>query len=524
LGGNAGNGSILAFKVSWENPGTVVDMFLCDSYESDIVYAQTNLYDYPLNEPPVRPTYNTMVFDGGPEGVYLYRGEWYLQLVVSAWNGTDPFEEITLEAQWFMQGPSSTLESSYSVAGGPATAFGSGETLAGHHVELNFTYTDYTFPMNPDFEIVETELAFLSGLFFEEYDIPLVVPTAAFPPAWPFNNPDSALPADQVSIAVIKGLSQGDPVRIVADFDIGDCDFWVVDGETPWAYNNDLVTAAGGTMASGAHPEVGSFTWTSANDTMILVCWNYDQVPGTWSYTVDTRSAEAQEPVPGRTVTYDTYDFYFNITKDIRVTAYTGTEVAWVETLNAVTFGNFFNPTIELLAPIGGEDWSTGNHNITVTADDANGDDILVQIRFSSDGGTYWQTLYTGPLAYDAVNDYYYYTWTTTAILATDEALIEVTAFDNDTLYAGQYGLPTLWPGNPSVPDMSDAVFMLGSGTRPEPTTPPPTPPTTPPPTPTTTPEPPPPPPPIDPLVLGLVAGIGVGVVVVLILFRVKKR
>jgi hypothetical protein len=522
LGQNAGNGSVLAFKVSWENPGTVVDMFLCDSYESDIVYAQTNLYDYPLNEPPVRPTYNTMVFDGGPESVYLYRGEWYLQLVVSAWNGTDPYEAITLEVQWFMQGPSSTLESTYSVAGGPATAFGSGETLSGDHVELNFTYTDYTFPMNPDFEIVETELAFLSGLFFEDDNIPLVVPGAAFPPAWPFNNPDSAPPADQVSVAVIKGLAPGDPVRIVADFTIGDCDFWVVDGETPWAYNNDLVTAAGGTMASGAHPEVGSFTWTSTNDTMIIVCWNYDQVPGTWSYTVDTRSAEAEAPIPGRTVLFDTYDFFFNITKDIRVTAYTGTEVAWVETLNAVSFGNYFNPTVELLAPLGGEDWSTGTHNVTFTAADANGDDILFQIRFSKDGGTYWETLYTGPVPYDSVNGYHYYSWTTTAILATDDALIEVTAFDNDTAYAGQHGLPTLWPGNPSVPDSSDAVFSLGSGTIPIPTTPTTTTPT--PTTPPTTTEPPPPPPAVDPLLIGLIAGIGVGVVVVLILFLVKKK
>jgi hypothetical protein len=517
---NAGNGSVLAFKVSWENPGTVVDMFLCDSYESDIVYAQTNFYGYPLDEAPVRPTYNTMVFDGGPESVYLYRGEWYLQLVVSAWNGTDPYEEITLEVQWFMQGPSTSLESTYSVAGGPATAFGGGETLAGDHVELNFTYTDYSFPMNPDFEIVETELAFLSGLFFEDEDIPLVVPTAAFPPAWPFNNPNSPIPADQVSVAILKGLAPGDPVRIVADFSIGDCDFWVVDGETPWAYGNSLVAD---TMASSAHPEVGSFTWTSSNDTLILICWNYDQDPGTWSYTVDTRSAEAQPREPGRTVIFDTYDFYFNITKDIQVTAYTGTEVAWVETLNAVSFGNFFNPTIDLLAPTGGEDWSTGTHKVTFTADDANGDDIIVQIRFSKDGGSYWQTLFTGPVPYDAVNDYYYYSWTTTAILATDDALIEVTAYDNDTAYAGQFGLSTLWPGNPSIPDMSDAVFSLGSGTIPEPTTPTTTT-TTMPTTPPTTTEPPPPPPEIDPLLIGLIAGIGVGVVVVLILFLVKKR
>ncbi|MHA2301974.1 MAG: hypothetical protein ACXACD_13595, partial [Candidatus Thorarchaeota archaeon] len=75
-------------------------------------------------------------------------------------------------------------------------------------------------------------------------------------------------------------------------------------------------------------------------------------------------------------------------------------------------------------------------------------------------------------------------------------------------------------PGNPSIPDMSDAVFSLGSGTIPEPTTTTTTMPTTPP----TTTEPPPPPPEIDPLLIGLIAGIGVGVVVVLILFLVKKR
>ncbi|MHA2118255.1 MAG: hypothetical protein ACW98J_04985, partial [Candidatus Thorarchaeota archaeon] len=96
----------------------------------------------------------------------------------------------------------------------------------------------------------------------------------------------------------------------------------------------------------------------------------------------------------------------------------------------------------------------------------------------------------------------------------------EVTAFDNDTAYAGQFGLPTLWPGNPSLPDTSADVFSLGSGTIPTPTTTTTTVPTTP----TTTTEPPPPPPPIDPLLFGLIAGIGVGVVVILILFLVKKK
>ena len=58
-----------------------------------------------------------------------------------------------------------------------------------------------------------------------------------------------------------------------------------------------------------------------------------------------------------------------------------------------VFIGNFFVPKVEVIAPNGGENW-TSQHNITWTASDVNADDaLLFDVLFSDDSGTSFEIL-----------------------------------------------------------------------------------------------------------------------------------
>ena len=58
-----------------------------------------------------------------------------------------------------------------------------------------------------------------------------------------------------------------------------------------------------------------------------------------------------------------------------------------------VYIGNFFVPEVKVIAPNGGEDW-TSIHNITWTASDVNADDVLrFDVMLSTDSGKSFETL-----------------------------------------------------------------------------------------------------------------------------------
>ena len=73
---------------------------------------------------------------------------------------------------------------------------------------------------------------------------------------------------------------------------------------------------------------------------------------------------------------------------------------AWLTNGSILTFeftdvyiGNYFIPTVRILAPNGGENW-VSTHNITWTASDVNADDeLLYEVSFSPDSGLSFVTL-----------------------------------------------------------------------------------------------------------------------------------
>jgi hypothetical protein len=511
------NATTLVFKATWQHTGTVIDMYLrATTYhliaQTDDGFAQGAS---PFDPTPTADKQNTLVWAPG----YLVNDTYYLAISCHAANGTDAYEDIKVTVQWHTDLPDPTIDPVWEARDTSGT-IASGTTLAGDHVVLKPQWTSTAVPGLPEYDVTHTELQFLSGL----YDVqtgPLHVPSSTYDPFSMAFNPSEFTPP-----VVVKGLVVGDTVRVTVDFTNGDCDIFGFPGDQDPASYSYASNIFGSAMSTGAHPETWTGMWTSSNDTLIMYIFDYDLVPGTYTTYVDTRvSLSYMEE--GTTIEFDTYDFLVNNSKDIIVSGYGGTNVMWQVQYLDVYLANFFAPEVELLSPLGGEDWSTGTHRITWTASDTNANDSLwFRIRFSNDGGAFWQILAAGPMSYDAGNGWYYYDWTTTTLLETDEGLIEINAYDNDTVYAGTldpiYGeeIDVFWPAIRSY-DRSDSVFSFGSATIPPPPTPTTT--TTPPPT-TTTPPPPPPPPPIDPLIIGLIGGIGVGVVVVLILFLVRKR
>ena len=513
------NATALFLKVDWENPGTVIDIYLKDTYDSSYWYGTTE-------GALVNETYNTVLYDTDNDpNMDEVDGRWYFEVFSKQLNGTDAYEEITVTAQWFTDIPVSTPAATWYANDVAPSTFGTNSTLSGDHVTINMTWSDLSVPNMPLYQVTSVNLDMLSGLFVERTgDV-----REPYADVWPIN-------LDRTDTYVwegIKGILESDNVRVrLAMQPQGDPSFAVYEwhddnGDDVVDYPDEIGAGPFLSVDDGGSdfPESGSFLAPSDMDICVVVwtwLWQWsDAVHITYTLTVDTRSA-IPVAAAGDTVEYDTFLFFGNVKKDLQLTAYTETDAYFYVEYTNVSFVNLFSPTCEVLTPNGAEDWSVGTHNITWTAEHVYGDSFTFQIRYSKDGGTYWETLGSGPMLYDAVNDYYYYTWLTTPIVATDEAIVEVTAYNNNTDYAGQYGLPSLWPGW-SATDQSDDLFSLGSGSIPVVTTTPTTTPTTPP---TTTPTTPPtqPPPVIDPLWLGLIAGIGVGVVVVLILFLVKKR
>jgi hypothetical protein len=525
------NRTVLVAKVEWENEGTAVDLYIKptgDSFFSQYVGTDEATF-YPNED-----TQNTIIYDFGG----LMNGTYNLHYECSSWAGVDFWENVTITLQWYnVSLPAAEVDTVWwSRWDTDQVLFSDGETLVGDHVEILANWTLGSIGTLPEYAITRVNLEYLSGMYYESDWMDLVIPTTN--PDDFFNGVGGLL--DQLSMHVVKGFAVGDPVTATMDFTNGDCDFMAWPGDVDsgsYSYSNNLF---GSQAASSAHPEVATFTWESANDTMVVVALDYDQQPGEWNIIVDTRSS-IPFPETGSEVSHDTYDFLLNISKDIRLTAYTDTNVFWQVEVTGLTFQNFFSPNVEVLTPNGGEDWSTGLHNITWMAWDNNSDDIMTyRVQFSQNAGDTWMLLADG--LYDT-----YFEWDPAPFLAGDEWLIRVVATDNDTVYTGMpnpleptvtYTTPSGdvfvypnwigfdfgawnqedWPAFTGS-DESDAVFTAGSQTQPTTTTT--TPPETTTTTTTTTPE---PPATIDPLLIGLIGGIGAGVVVVLILFLVKRK
>ncbi|MHA2355451.1 MAG: hypothetical protein ACXADC_09780 [Candidatus Thorarchaeota archaeon] len=201
-------------------------------------------------------------------------------------------------------------------------------------------------------------------------------------------------------------------------------------------------------------------TFPEVNGTLPTNC----QMNLLWDNQIITRESNDTH------ILFDTYQLGKNATISIGFSGLYESGGELMSSVENVTVNNFFVPKVKLLMPTGGEDWCSGTHRITWHTTDANADDgFLFRIRFSNDGGCFWQILSTGLMNYDKGNGWYYYDWTTTSLLETTNGLVEVTAYDNDTTFGGHV-LPSLppkltdpiWPALSSS-DVSDSVFAYGS-------------------------------------------------------------
>ncbi|MHA2424361.1 MAG: hypothetical protein ACXAEF_06210, partial [Candidatus Thorarchaeota archaeon] len=405
-------------------------------------------------------------------------GYYYLLVHPLAINGTETLPgNYTLEAMLYDSLTDQPAVWSYTSDDRTGTTpVADGDTLWGDHVVLNASYPAFNLPNMPEYEVVSTTLGFLSGVFHQNTG-DLVIPSAAYDP---FSGP---LDLSQFAWDYVAGIGEGDNVDIEVDFTNGDCDimvFWADTDNTTWSYGNNLVDDA---MATGAHPEVGSFTADRAG-TLAVGIFDYDLAPGTWTVTVDTRVG-VYESAAGPEVTYDTYDLGRNGTFQVQLTADTNTNLDFELNFAGLTFNNYFKPYVESVDVTGAGAVKT----VTYTMSDLNaGDTHEFEVLLSSDGGDTFQLIATGLTALT-------YDWDSTGFL---EANYTVKVRVEDS-----YGL---------TDEMDSDEFEAG--------TIPYTPPVTTPTTPTT---------PtdgfvIDPLWIGLIGGIGVGVVVILILFLVRKR
>ncbi|MHA1906136.1 MAG: hypothetical protein ACW98Y_02490 [Candidatus Thorarchaeota archaeon] len=406
-------------------------------------------------------------------------GYYYLLVHPLAQNGTiaQPVE-FTLEAMLYDSLTDQPAVWSYtSDDRADVTPVADGDTLWGDHVVLNASYPAFNLPNMPEYEITSTTLGFLSGVYHQNSG-PLVIPDGSYDP---FSGP---VDLTQFAFDIVDGIGEGDNVDIEVDFTNGDCDimvWWADTDNTTWSYGNNLV---GDVMATGAHPEVGSFTADRAGSIAVGI-FDYDLAAGTWTVTVDTRVG-VYETATGAEVTYDTYDLGRNGTFQVQLTATTATNLDFELNFNNLTFNNYFKPYLHTVGVTGAGAVKT----VTWTMSDLNaGDTHEYEVLLSADDGDTFQLIATGLTALT-------YNWDSTGFTEGDY-VIKVRVEDS-------YGLDD---------EMESTSFAAG-------TVPPPTPTTT---TDTTT------PPPgffdtIDPLWIGLIGGIGVGVVVILILFLVRKR
>jgi hypothetical protein len=281
------------------------------------------------------------------------------------------------------------------------------------------------------------------------------------------------------------------------------------------SYDNNLL---GSQMATGAHPESGSFLATATGDVDFGIL-DYANDGGYYYLTVDTRLGLEPDRVDGSEFEMDTYFLLANQTYSVLVDSDTGTNLRYsIETPN-IFIGNFFSPEVTVGTPV-----NVGGNvfNISWSSTDLNADDVhYYSVWLSGDDGVSFQVLARNLTTTS-------YLWDSSGFLEKNY-IFRIRAFSVDFSdppgLAGVGSEDDYWPGD--FGDGLSTPFFAGD-VPPEPTTTTPITSTTPITTPTTTttepttPEP--TPTPFDPLLIGLIGGIGVGVVVLLILFLIRKR
>lgn len=450
----------LGIRVVWEDEGN--DMFV-QAYNAALE---------PIGSGSALTDYTTAVI-AEVEGAGMY----YLEIHPLALNAS-VFGPVnyTIEVMWYEDLTDQSVILSYTSddrAG--ITPVAAGNTLWGDHVVINASYPAFSLPNMPEYEIVSTRIGFLSGVY-SVHTGDLVIPSASYDPF------SGTIDTSQFAWDYVDGIVVGDTVKIEVDFTNGDCDimvWWADTDNTTWTYANNIVAAQ---MATGAHPEVGSFT-AARSGRLAIGIFDYDLSAGQWEVTVDTLVG-IYKTATGPEVTYDTYDLGRNGTFTFQVYATTETNLDFTVVMT-LTFQNYFSPYFSEVTVTG-----TGAvKTIEWEFSDLNAQDTHVfEVLLSADGGETYQLIATGL-------DDTEFAWDSTGfIIRNYHVLIRVTdSYDlTDEIESAAFEAGTITPTTTTPPPTSDTGVV--------------------------------PPPPDMLLWIGLIGGIGVGVVVILILFLVKKK
>jgi hypothetical protein len=515
------NASVLVMRAEWDNPGTVVDMYL----RRETYHALTSTDDggRPFDPNPTGTLTNTIIYDPGA----LINGTYWFYYSIHRIDGADVPENITITLQLY--GPTDLPDAVgdftwTSRTSTTPTALSADDVVAGDHVVLESNWTIPAVAGLPEYSIITgSRLALLSGLY--------AVRTGTYAdPQGTDDWPIALILTDLYVWETVEGISEGDVVQIDLDaqggadpsFDVWSWDDLNTDGLVDLdeiggaAY---LIVDNGGSGAA----ESGSYSSPASEDIAIRVfCWAWQYHGDDYVLTVDTRSSQDINSEAGTQfhTSLDTYTLLRNITMDIYLYCWTETDVVWIVDFGKLTFQNFFTPVIDVNAPI---DLGSDSWNFTWTASDLNADDeTYFSVWLSSDGGSTFQLLRQNLTES-------FFVWNANGFQEGDY-VYRVRVYDLDfgtMVYSGDpligdvplngVGTPpsSYWPGLFS----DDVSASFTAGNVPVPTTPTPTTTTT-----TTTTTSAPPPATIDPLLIGLLGGLGVGVVVLLILFLIRKK
>jgi hypothetical protein len=451
----------LGLRAVWDNPDNDMYLHVLDSENNDVATSSAE-------------TDTTTALLGEIDGM----GYYYVLVHPLAVDGTGALPgNFTLEAMVYEELTDQPVILSYTANDVAYTSVDDGDTLTGDHVVINATYPSFDLPNMPEFEIDSMQIGFLSGVFYQGTG-DLVVPDASYDP---FSGP---VQLDQFSFEFVPGIVEGDTVDITVDFSNGDCDimvWWAGTDNTTWSYGNNLVADQ---MATGAHPEVGSFV-AGQDGTLAVGVFNYDLTAGaTYEVTVDTRVG-VYESAAGATVTYDTYDLERNGTFQVQIVATTETNIGFEVNLAELTFENYFSPKFTSVAVTGAGavktiDWVVTDQNAA--------DNHTFEVLLSADDGVSYQLIATG---LDALT----FDWDSTGF-AIDNYTVLIRVTDSYGL-TDEIESDSFEAGTVTVTTDTDTDTDTDTGL---------------------------PPLPIPLLWIGLIGGIGVGVVVILILFLVKKR
>jgi hypothetical protein len=225
----------------------------------------------------------------------------------------------------------------------------------------------------------------------------------------------------------VDGIRKGDNVSVIVDFSNSDSDvmaWWADMDNATWSYANNLV---GEQMASSAKPESGSFAADHDGSIMVGIM-NYDNTPGNYSLTVDTRRHDAGMTM-GNKVSYISWYWRENVTVSMNFAGReVGGELQEVSYSN-VTLNNFFAPQVTNINVVGDPvcliEWAVYDLN--------QADEHFSEVFISNDGGSSFQLVAANLTETE-------YSWDSTGFVDQEyQAMVRV--FDND---------PELNPGSES--------------------------------------------------------------------------